>query len=82
MIIDVLSNIHWVCLFLNLFLRLYCTIMFIEWNGGQLFLYNGLSRNAQRRVFVDCAALFYNYKDEGWYLDKNTNERNYIIHID
>ena len=22
------------------------------------------------------------YKDKGWYLDKNTNERDYIIHID
>ena len=31
--------------------------MFAEWNSVHLCLYNGLSRNAQRRVFVDCAAL-------------------------
>ena len=31
--------------------------MFAEWNGRHLFLYNGLSQNAQRRVFVNCAAL-------------------------
>ena len=31
--------------------------MFVEWNTGHLFLYNGLSRSAQRRIFVHCAAL-------------------------
>ena len=31
--------------------------MFAEWNSVHLCLYNGLSRNAQRCVFVDCAAL-------------------------
>ena len=33
--------------------------MFAGWNSVHLFLYNGLSRNAQRRVFVDCAALHF-----------------------
>ena len=31
--------------------------MSAQWNSVHLFLYNGLSRNAHRRVFVDCAAL-------------------------
>ena len=34
--------------------------MFAEWNSVHLCLYNGLSRNAQRRVFVDCATLRFN----------------------
>ena len=43
--------------FSNLFSRLCCAIVFAEWNSVHLFLYNELSRNAHRRIFVDCAAL-------------------------
>ena len=51
-------SVYWLFYpFKNLFLRLYSTTMFVDWNSIHQFLYKVLSRNAQRYIFVDSAGV-------------------------